>query len=68
MCDYVASCTTPYETREDCIRNCEREFAEPSRADLYASCIRAESCDEIERGLYADYGVFGHCMSVARRR
>jgi hypothetical protein len=66
-CDRFRECTSAFEDRTECVRDCGREFPDPARARVYASCIQALSCEWIERGLSMDYGPIGECYTKAGR-
>lgn len=66
-CDRFRECTSAFEDRDACVLSCQQEFPDSARARVYASCIQATSCEDLERGLSMNYGPIGECSFRAHR-
>jgi hypothetical protein len=65
-CDHFGACTTPFPGQAACVKTCASEYPDAAQAATYGACIQAVSCEDLQRGLYADYGPIGACHEKAR--
>ena len=64
-CDRFRECASNYFGPEGCLPSCERDFSEPARANVFATCVQGLSCEDIIRSETMNVGPVGFCWGKA---